>query len=164
MSRDANQLLSLFCLLALSGLAPGIEALPSGCPTGLVGVWEYRFPKQDQFNAEGERLELTCSRNSLRGIYAGLELEIGVYYILVEVTNLTVTRAGEISFDIPERDMYAERPQSLDDIKHKRVHWAGSSPYVREFRGRLEHDGRLALRCSPAYSCADTAMVFTRSD
>jgi hypothetical protein len=93
-----------------------------------------------------------------------LELEIGVYYILVEVTDLTVTKSGEISFGVPERDMYAERPQSLDDIKHKRVHWAGATGIVREFRGRLQHDGRLVLTCSPDYSCADTTMVFTRSE
>ena len=159
-----NQLLSLRHLLAVSAFAPGIDTPAIRCPPGLVGVWNYRFPKQDQFNAEGEQLKLTCSRNSLRGIYAGLELELGVSYILVEVTDLTVMRSGEISFVVPARDIYAERPQSLDDIKHKQVHWAGASGIAREFRGRIEQDGTLVLTCSPDYSCADTTMVFTRSE
>jgi hypothetical protein len=164
LGRLLNQLRCLLLLLALLAVAPGLEASPIDCPSSLVGRWDYRFAKQDQFNAEGEQLELSCNRNTLRGIYAGLELELEVRYILVEVTDLTVTRSGEISFVVPERDIYAERPQSLDDIKHKRVHWAGSSTIVREFRGRLEHNGRLVLTCSPDYSCAETTMVFTRSE
>ncbi len=65
---------SLFLILFLLPVLAGSGRPPaSECPRRFLGTWEYRQRAGDSFDPEGERVELTCRRDSLRGIYFGLE-------------------------------------------------------------------------------------------
>jgi hypothetical protein len=110
-----------FILLALLFLTGGAPASAGACPDRFVGSWEYRQAAGAGYDAEGERLELACSGDSLRGLYFGLEREgeEGLFYTLVTVRDLSVSRNRDISFVVPERELYTSRPRKLDDLNPK---------------------------------------------
>jgi len=155
----------LALLLAFLATAAIIApAAPAPCDTRFLGMWEYRQAAGAGFDAEGERLEFRCSGGVLAGLYFGLERaeEHGLFYTLVEMKDVQVTDVGGISFLVGERELYRERPRTLDDIRLKKVTWSGATRDTLVMRGRLEL-GNLVVRCaSSAHLCPDQVMVFSK--
>jgi hypothetical protein len=134
---------------------------PASCDAQFLGWWEYRQAAGTAFDAQGEKLELTCRGGIMRGLYHGLERagEHGLFYTLVEMKDLTVTDSV-LSFLVGERELFSERPRNLDDIGQKKVTWAGVTRDTLVMRGRLER-GNLVVTCtSTAGLCPDKVMVF----
>ena len=151
----------LLCLAAAGLLSPSRHAT---CDVQFLGTWEYRQAAGAGFDAEGERLVLSCRSGSMYGLYFGLERaeEHGLFYTLVEMKDLKVTPGSALSFMVGERDLFSERPRSLDDIRQKKVTWAGVTRDTLVMRGRLER-GNLYLTCtSTAGLCPDKVMMFRK--
>src|SRR6266545_2404418 len=152
-------------LLAFLGAAAIIApAAPSPCDTRFLGTWEYRQAADAAFDAEGERLEFRCSGGAMGGLYFGLERaeEHGLFYTLVEMQDVRLTADGGISFLVGGRDLYSQRPRTLEDIRLKKVTWSGVTRDTLVMRGRLEL-GNLVVRCaSSAHLCPDQVMVFSK--
>jgi hypothetical protein len=147
---------------AMLGAAPACGAPPAECPPAFLGSWEYRQRAGPGYDAEGERIELACSGGSLRGRYFGLEREgeEGLYYTLVEVTELQVTPDGAVSFTVPERELFYERPATFQDVQQRKLRSAGITRDELYMRARLEN-GKLVVACtSHSPSCPETVMVF----
>jgi hypothetical protein len=152
----------LIFLLAL----PTAWTSPSpDCPPPLMGAWEYRQRAGDGYDAEGERLQLSCSDKVLKGLYYGLEREgeHGLFYTLVEVTDLKVGAGGGLSFTVPGRELFYERPKDLQEVTGKKLESAGFTRDELYIQGPLK-DGNLVLSCaSKAGSCPENVMVFGKS-
>jgi len=134
------------------------------CDARFLGTWEYRQAAGTGFDAEGERLEFTCTGGAMGGLYFGLERagEHGLFYTLVEMKDVRLTEGSGISFLVSERDLYSERPRTLEDIRLKKVTWSGVTRDTLVMRGRLEL-GSLVVRCaSTAHLCPDNVMLFSR--
>lgn len=144
----------------------GAFAPPEGaCPDALLGTWEYRQAAGTGYDSEGERLVLTCVDDTLLGAYYGLEREgeHGLFYTAVELSDLKVSTDGELSFTVGERELFGERPKSLEDVKQKKLASAGLTRDALHLRGRLEN-GLLYLTCtSAAASCPDKVMAFRKA-
>ena len=159
-----NTAFSFLAILVLAGLIVGGQSPVDKCPRHLLGAWEYRQAAGDGFDAVGERLELSCTESTLRGLYHGLEREgeHGLYYTLVEVRNLKVDQAGLMSFVVPERELLPQRSSSLAAVQQKRLSSSGITRDQLNFRGRLEH-GNLVLTCTAeGNSCPEPRMLFRR--
>jgi hypothetical protein len=73
--------------------------------------------------------------------------------------DLTVTDSA-VSFLVGERELFSERPRNLDDIRQKKVTWAGVTRDTLVMRGRLER-GNLVVTCtSTVHVCPDRVMIF----
>ena len=145
-------------------LLGGTLHLRASCPPRLLGIWEYRQAAGAGYDPEGERLELSCSRGTLDGLYYGLEREgdEGLYYTLVVVRDAAVTQAGEFSFIVPARELYRERPWTIADLEQARLPSSGLTRDELHFSGRLEQD-MLVLACTARMgSCPERKMVFQR--
>jgi hypothetical protein len=154
----------LLCLGTFLSLNPAGSKAVAPCSTRFTGVWEYRQAAGEGVDAEGERLELTCSRKGLRAVYYGLEREgeEGLFYTAVEVNNLTVT-GDEIAFVVPEREVFSTRPRDLETVTRHLLPSTGVTRDQLQFRGRLEQ-AKLVLTCSAeTATCPDRRMVFSRS-
>jgi hypothetical protein len=154
----------LMCLGALLSLSAARSADETPCLTRFTGVWEYRQAAGESVDSEGERLELTCSRKGLRGVYYGLEREgdEGLFYTAVEVRNLTIT-GDDIAFVVPERALFSTRPHRLETVIRKELRPAGVTRDELSFHGRLDHQ-KLVLTCAAKMStCPDGRMIFHRS-
>jgi hypothetical protein len=158
-----NTVFSFLGIMVLAGMVVGGQTR-HGCPRQLLGAWEYRQAAGDGFDAEGERLELSCSGNTLRGVYHGLEREgeHGLFYTLVQVRDLNVTPAGRISFLVPERELFQRAPSSLGAVKLKEVPSSGVTRDELHFEGRLENRKLVLICTAKAGSCPDQVMVFGR--
>ena len=159
-----NTAFSFLGILVLAGLVVGGQSPSSSCPRQLLGTWEYRQAAGDGFDAEGERLELRCGSHALRGLYFGLEREgeHGLFYTAVEVRTLAVTPDGRVSFVVPERELFHQRPANLEAVKQKPVESAGHTRDELHFKGGLE-GSKLILSCTAAASsCPEPRMVFVR--
>jgi len=100
----------------------------------------------------------------MRGLYFGLERagEHGLFYTLVEMKDLKVTSDGALWFLVPERELFSERPRNIEEIRQKKVTWAGVTRDTLVMRGRLER-GNLYLTCtSTAGLCPDKVMMFRK--
>jgi predicted GH43/DUF377 family glycosyl hydrolase len=142
-------------------LAP---AAPVPCDARFLGTWEYRQAAGAAFDDQGERLEFTCTGGTMGGLYFGLERaeEHGLFYTLVEMKDVRLTEGSGISFLVGERELFSQRPRSLDDIRQKRVTWSGVTRDTLVMRARLEL-GNLVVRCaSTARLCPDNVMVFSK--
>lgn len=132
-----------------------------------VGTWEYRQRNSASptgYDAEGERIELKKQGGSIQGLYFGLqrEGEHGLFYTLVEIKDIEASEDGKISFRIPERDIYRERPRSLKEIEGGKRTCAGFTRFELEFRGQLKN-GKLFLHCIAApMECPEEVMVFRK--
>jgi len=154
-----------YTLAFLLVLPTGLPSRSASCPPPLLGAWEYRQRAGDSYDAEGERLQLSCSDKILTGLYYGLEREgeHGLFYTLVAVTEVKVSPDADLSFTVPARELFYKRPKSLQDIKGKKLESAGFTRDELHIRGRLK-DGNLALSCaSESGSCPEKVMVFRRS-
>jgi len=132
------------------------------CDARFLGTWEYRQAAGAGFDAQGERLEFTCTGGVMAGLYFGLERaeEHGLFYTLVEMKDLRPTPDGGISFLVGERDLYSERPRTLEDIRLKNVTWSGVTRDTLVMRGRLELGNLVVMCTSTARLCPDNVMVF----
>ena len=156
-----NTAFSFLGILVLAGLVVGGQSPTPECPRQFLGNWEYRQAAGHGFDAEGERLELSCNGQTLRGLYHGLERagEHGLFYTLVEVRDLKAA-AGMISFVVPERELFQKPPSSLDAVRQKRLPSSGHTRDQLHFQGRVE-DRKLVLTCTAEDgSCPDRRMVF----
>lgn len=108
---------ALIALLSLSGV---LASAQSDCPKRLVGTWEYRQAAGDRYDDQGERIELRCSGHSLQGLYFGLEREgeHGLFYTAVEMKNVKGRANGEVSFTVPARDLFHQRPKTFENEKN----------------------------------------------
>jgi hypothetical protein len=135
--------------------------------TPFLGAWEYRQRNSGSpsgYDDQGERLELYQNGGSIQGFYFGLEREgeHGVFYTLVEVEDLEVDSDGRITFVVPERHIYRERPTSLKEIEQGKKPDAGFTRLKMEFRGELKN-GYLILQCTAdPCTCPEDVMVFRK--
>jgi len=151
----------LLCLAA-AGLVWPSRSAP--CDRRYLGSWEYRQAAGAGFDPEGERLQLSCREGSLRGLYFGLERagEHGLFYTLVDMKELRITPDGALWFLVPERELYSERPRNIEEIRLKKVTWAGVTRDTLVMRGRLER-GNLYLTCTSIHGlCPDKVMMFRK--
>jgi len=135
------------------------------CPPPLLGAWEYRQRAGDGYDAEGERLQLICSDKALKGFYYGLEREgeHGLYYTLVEVTDLKVVPEAGLSFTVPGRELFYQRPTDPQAVAEKKLQSAGFTRDELHIQGRVK-EGNLVLSCTAkASSCPENVMVFHKS-
>ncbi len=122
-----------------------------------------------KFTEEEEKLIITHSDGRLRGVYYGLELagEHGRFYYVTEVANLKIDAEGNISFDIPERELIADPARTLAEAKEmgksedKKV---GFTRDVIHMKGSMKN-GYIEFECrSGSDSCYDKTMRFKRMD
>jgi hypothetical protein len=151
-------------LIHLSSSCPSdVARSPSAdCPGRWLGTWEYRQKAGDGYDNEGERLELSCTGSSLQGIYYGLEREgeHGLFYTLVEMTDLKLNAEGELSFTVPVRELFHARPK--DPQERKKLRSAGFTRDELHLRGRIEA-GTMILSCTASSSsCPEDTMVFRK--
>jgi hypothetical protein len=150
-----------FVLLFLTGL---LAAREPDCQRPLLGAWEYRQRAGEGYDEEGERLELSCNIGSVHGLYFGLEREgeHGLFYTLVELTDLKLGPNGDLTFTVPDRSLFRRRPKSLQEVKENHLTSAGFTRDTLHLRGRLQ-EGNLVLACtSTGHSCPEDRMLFGR--
>jgi hypothetical protein len=126
--------------------------------SSLVGRWQYIQPPDH----EGEVLDIAYSGGRFRGIMNGLERtgDHGLYYYVVELTNLAVAPDGNVSFTVGAHSFFIRRPAlSRLDIGDKDN---GSTREEMRFHGLLE-GADLVLKCEglPG-SCPDSTLRFKR--
>jgi len=136
----------------------GVLAAGESAPN-LVGRWQYIQPP----DSEGEVLDISVANGQLKGIMNGLERtgEHGLFYYVVEVSNLAVSSDGGVRFSVGERTLFSKRP-ALSKLGVE-----GESGVFRDamdFEGRIEGSD-LVLKCSGgAGSCPDSTIRFKRID
>ncbi len=139
-------------LFAIVALLVADELAPS-----LVGRWQY-IQSPDH---EGEVLDLSLVDRQLKGILNGLERagEHGLFYYVVEVSELEVASDGGVRFVVGERTFFSKRPPLSE------LGGTGESGVARDvmvFEGRLDGPD-LVLACrGDAGSCPDSKMRFKR--
>lgn len=155
-------------LVLVSFLLPAFNAFAVDDDlTPFLGTWEYRQRNSASatgYDDQGERIELEQIGRSIQGLYFGLqrEGEHGLFYTLVEIKDIEVSEGGKISFRIPERDIYRERPRSLKEIEEGKRRPAGFTRFELEFRGQLKN-GELVLHCiADPIECPEDVMVFRK--
>jgi hypothetical protein len=151
-------------LIHLSSSCPGevFPALDADCPKYWLGTWEYRQRAGDGYDNEGERLELSCKSGALQGLYYGLEREgeHGLFYTLVEMTDLKINPEGELSFTVPERELFHARPKDPQEGGRKKLQSAGLTRDELHMHGKIKA-GTIILTCtSKSGSCPEEVMVF----
>lgn len=123
----------------------------------LAGRWQYLQTPGTQ----GEVLDLTFADDRWRGIMNGLERagEHGLFYYVVELQNLSVTRDGNIHFEVGEREFFNKRPR----LSHPGGKGDGGIARSQmRFFGRIADD-ELVLQCSDEDgSCPDSSLRFKR--
>jgi hypothetical protein len=81
---------------------------------------------------------------------------------LLEVTDLKLRPTGELSFIVPGRELFYERPGTLQQVKAKQLRSAGFTRDVLHMTGRLQA-GILTLNCtSSSSSCPENMMPFRK--
>jgi hypothetical protein len=82
---------------------------------------------------------------------------------LVRIKDVKVSEGGWISFTVPERYIYRERPTNLEEIEQRKKTWDGGlTRFELKFRGRLR-DGDLVLQCiADPCECPEDVMVFSK--
>ena len=132
-----------------------------------LGTWEYRQKNPGSpsgYDEEGERLELIQMGGSIQGLYFGLERaeDHGLLYTLDEIKDVEVSEDGKISFTVPGRKFYRDRPTSLEDIEKRKGASDGFTRRELKFRGELKN-GDLILQClSEPIECPEQVMVFRK--
>jgi hypothetical protein len=142
----------------------GFRPPDANCPAHWLGTWEYRQRAGDGYDEEGERLELSCPGGSLQGLYYGLEREgeHGLFYTLVEMIDVKLSPKGELSFTVPERELFHVRPKDFQEVRQKKLESAGLTRDELHMRGRIDA-GTIILTCtSNSPSCPERIMVFRK--
>lgn len=144
-------------IIVLAGVACIGAANAQDAPP-LVGRWQYLQPPDD----EGEVLDISLEGGRYRGIMNGLERagEHGLFYYVVEATDLRVSPNGEIRFIVGPRSFFTKRPPLA-----QLAPGPGDGGVTREsmqFEGKIA-DGKLILTCKDAGgSCPDARLRFER--
>jgi hypothetical protein len=125
--------------------------------SGIVGRWQYLQPP----DSEGEVLDISRDGGRYRGVMSGLERagEHGLYYYVVEVTDLRISTDGRVSFAVGSRSFFRQRP-GLSALGKEGN--AGRTLESMSFSGRLD-GADLVLRCEgPGASCPDAVLRFRK--
>ena len=152
------------CLLTGPQAFAGDDALKP-----FLGTWEYRMRDPGSstgYDVEEERLELNEKGGAIQVLFFGLERgeDHGLFYTLVEIKNVEVSKGGKITFIIPDRDIYPVRPRSLAEAEDLKKHnlTGGFTRIEMKFQGRLKN-GHLILQCTAdRYQCPEDVMVFRK--
>jgi hypothetical protein len=156
------------CATSLLALALTVACAPepdSWAP--FVGEWEYRQANAgsaDGLDAEGERLRVIRTEDSVAGEYFGLEREgeHGLFYTATAVTNLALGSGGTLTFTVPARTIFSRRPETLEAARTAAGDRAGFTRETLTLTGGIEDD-RLVLYCTAVGgACPDRVMAFQR--
>ena len=142
---------------ALAGIWLGGAVFAQSTAPSLVGRWQYVQPPDSQ----GEILDISLNGNRYRGIMNGLERtgDHGLFYYVVEVSDLSVDPDGSIRFTVGPRSYFRKRP-GLSILGTPGD--SGGTKESMHFSGRLQ-GSELVLECrSPADYCPDTTLRFKR--
>ena len=116
-----------------------------------LGHWEHRQINPEMkngFDPEGEKLELDEVGGNIVGSYFGIEREGDevLYYTAVKLKDIKIT-GNHISFTVPARELFSERPLSADDGAKKSKTSIGFTRTDLTMGGKLEN-GKLVLHCT----------------
>ncbi len=123
----------------------------------IVGRWQYLQPPDRQ----GEILDISLFNGRYKGIMNGLERagEHGLFYYVVEVSDLSIAADGSVRFTVGPRSFYRQRPQLSVPANGRD---SGGTRESMHFSGRLE-GSELVLQCKdPGLSCPDSTLRFKR--
>jgi hypothetical protein len=142
---------------ALAGILLVSAAFAQSPAPGIVGRWQYiQLPDR-----QGEILDISLFNGRYQGIMNGLERagEHGLFYYVVEVSDLSIAPDGSIRFTVGPRSYFRQRPKlSVLGAKGN----AGGTRESMRFSGRLE-GSELVLQCKdPGLSCPDSTLRFKR--
>lgn len=133
-----------------------------------VGAWKYRQENSAAdtgYDSEGERLLLKRDADSLTGIYLGLEREgeHGLFYSAVKIEDVIVSEDGRLSFTVPRRRLFSQRPNSLEEAARMEEadNVSGNTNVTLQMAGRFDR-GVLVLKCEAVdgYSCPAESLSF----
>ncbi len=147
--------------LVLAILSAGVMQLAQAAVPEIAGQWEHRF-KND---SEGDILILRFEEGILKGEYLGLERddEQVTFYSASELRDLEMSDA-DISFTVPVRAIFSERPESLEQVRVWSKEWVAGSKSELRFHGRLKN-GSFYLECiSRNGECPGGQMIFTKRE
>lgn len=155
--------------VAISGSGERINLLfnVSSSLARFLGSWEYRQRNSSSptgYDNQGEILKLIQVCGVIKGFYFGLERtgEHGLWYTLVEIQYVKVSEDGRITFMVPARNLYRDRPDSLKDIETLRNTSTGFTRTELKFQGQLKNND-LILHCiSEPSECPEEVMVFRK--
>jgi hypothetical protein len=155
-------------LVVISGLLLGAPAWGDDQWAPFLGVWEYRQRNPAApggVDPQGERLDIRRRGAAVVGLYFGLEREgeHGLFYTATAVTGLSVDDQGTLSFIVPARHLFTERPASVEAASRKSGASSGFTRAELKMRGRLRN-GRLTLMCvaEEPRDCPDQELAFSR--
>lgn len=159
------------CLSMGALITAALFVIPCFCNAGdqwdlFIGMWEYRQPNsaaESGYDPEGERIEIRRTDQSIKAVYFGVEREgeHGLFYSVTDVENLSMDSKGGISFTVPARRLYHERPASLEAAK-KRGNDSGFTSYALHMSGTRDNS-RLVVRCVSKFgNCPDDQIVFKK--
>jgi len=124
-----------------------------------IGTWVYESPGVDE---RDERLEFDRVNDAVIAVYFGMEFggERSPYYTAARVNELSLDVNGRISFIIPPRKLFGERPATFDQAEA--ILGYGFTGSELKMRGRLEGE-TLVLQCSSEQNvCPRAEMGFRR--
>jgi hypothetical protein len=142
---------------ALASILLVSAAFAQSSAPDLVGRWQYIQPPDRQ----GEILDISLSNGRYKGIMNGLERagEHGLFYYVVEVSDLSIAADGSIRFTVGPHSYFRQRPK-LSVLGAKGD--AGGTRENMHFLGRLE-GSELVLQCKdPGLSCPASTLRFKR--
>lgn len=142
---------------ALASILLVSTAFAQSSAPDIVGRWQYLQPPDRQ----GEILDISLFNGRYKGIMNGLERagEHGLFYYVVEVSDLSIAADGSIRFTVGPRSYYRQRPKLSVPAKARDSGGTRESMY---FSGRLE-GSELVLQCKdPGLSCPDSTLRFKR--
>ena len=140
---------------ALASILPLSAAFAQSSTPDIVGRWQYIQPPDRQ----GEILDVSLSNGRYKGIMNGLERagEHGLFYYVVEVSDLSIAPDGSIRFTVGPHSYFRQRPK-LSVLSAEGD--AGGTRESMHFSGRLE-GSELVLQCK-GLSCPDSTLRFKR--
>ena len=142
---------------ALAGILLVSATLAQSSAPDIVGRWQYLQSPDKQ----GEILDISLSNGRYKAIMNGLERagEHGLFYYVVEVSDLAIAADGSVRFTVGPRSFYRQRPK-LSVPANARD--SGGTKESMHFSGRLQ-GSELVLQCKdPGFSCPDSTLRFKR--
>ena len=156
--RNPSGIAARYAAWALAGILLACATYAQSPSLEIEGRWQYLQPPDRQ----GEILDISFVNGRYRAIMNGLERagEHGLFYYVVEVSDLAVAADGSVHFTVGPRTFFHKRPKlSVPGVAGD----AGGTKESMHFSGRIE--GReLVLRCGkdPGLSCPDATLRFRK--